>query len=403
MGSGLLRSVGRNVTTQRHRLPGWLDRTVERAKWASVKRPPGLYVPPPLTTAAGERARVLIAPANFAGQGWQWAQALGRAGVPTVAWAYSASSTFAFPADHAISLAAANTAPRAQQRAAFERVVETVDAVVLEAGRPIFGAMFGFDPVAEARALQERGVRVALLWHGTDIRVPSQHAATHGTSPYALSAQRGTTRALEAVALRNRQRLASFSGPVLVSTPDLVPHVPRARWCPVVVDTHPAQAGTGVFEGSGPPTVVHIPSNPWLKGTELIHPTLDAMQRAGQIRYRSATGLTSREVGVLVASADVVLDQFRLGIYGVGACEALVAGRVVVSDVDDEVRETVRASTGLDLPIVQSSATELGDRLCGLIDDPAAARELAARGPGFVAEVHDGRRAASVLRDALDV
>ncbi len=33
--------------------------------------------------------------------------------------------------------------------------------------------------------------------------------------------------------------------------------------------------------------------------------------------------------------ADIVLDQFPLGTYGVAACEALVAGRLVVSHVSD--------------------------------------------------------------------
>ncbi|MDR3359502.1 MAG: hypothetical protein LBO20_02370, partial [Bifidobacteriaceae bacterium] len=66
------------VTRSRHLLPRGLDLAIEAAKWRLTRPPPapGLAPLPP-----GEAPRVLIAPANFAGQGQSWARALERTGL----------------------------------------------------------------------------------------------------------------------------------------------------------------------------------------------------------------------------------------------------------------------------------------------------------------------------------
>ncbi|MGO2739557.1 MAG: glycosyltransferase family 4 protein, partial [Cellulosimicrobium funkei] len=101
--------------------------------------------------------------------------------------------------------------------------------------------------------------------------------------------------------------------------------------------------------------------------------------------------------------ADVVLDQFALGSYGVAACEAMAAGRVVVSHVSDQVRDEVRRSTGTDLPVVQAEAGSLRAVLLRLLDDRDAARDAASRGPELVRRLHDGRAAAAALAPFLGV
>ena len=271
-----------------------------------------------------------------------------------MSWAFTADPRFRFDADHRAPLSVVHRASRAYQRRVFAHVVQTVEAVVIEAGRPLFGRLHGYDPVAEARALQEHGVRVALLWHGTDIRVPSVHAATHLDSPFSTGDAR--TRALEAVALRNRRRATAFEGPVLVSTPDLLPAWPGARWCPVVVDVE-AWASDAPLLARERPLVVHAPSNRALKGTDLVEAAMAALEGDQLVSYREVAGVPAAEVRDLYRTADVVLDQFRLGIYGVAACEAMAAGRVVVSQVDDQVRAAV-AATGCELP-VRDTAAEL--------------------------------------------
>ena len=146
------------------------------------------------------------------------------------------------------------------------------------------------------------------------------------------------------------------------------------------------------------PVVVHAPTSSRLKGSELIEPIVRDLHDRGVIEYRRIEGVPSAEMPALFRDADIVLDQFRLGDYGVAACEALAAGRIVVGHVHESVRATVERETGSVLPIVESDAASLTRVLGELISHRDHARELAARGPAFVREVHDGRRSAEVMK-----
>jgi glycosyltransferase involved in cell wall biosynthesis len=149
------------------------------------------------------------------------------------------------------------------------------------------------------------------------------------------------------------------------------------------------------------PLVVHAPSKAAIKGTDLVEPVLESLAADGVIEYRRAEGLSHDEMAALYRSADVVLDQFRLGSYGVTACEAMAAGRVVVAHVDETVRAAVERRAGMPLPIVEATPATLRDVVAGIVHDRAGARERAAAGPRFVSTLHDGRAAADALRDFL--
>lgn len=384
------------LLARRHLLPDAVDRTLDRVRW--VGPPPAGLGHAPAPSAPGG---LLVGPANFAGQGLAWARAFERStGLPGTCWAYRTDPVFGFSADWDPPVAVYR-ASRAWQRAQLELVATSYRTVVIEAGRPLFGVLHGYDPVREARELVARGLRVAMLWHGTDIRLPSEHAATHALSPYGTTVPADRTARLESTARRNRARLERFGGPALVSTPDLLTSVPDARWCPVVVDVDAWRSDVPVLERERP-VVAHVPSNAAVKGTDLVRGTLDDLHRAGRIEYREAAGLTADRVRQLYREADVVLDQFRLGIYGVAACEAMAAGRVVLSHVDASVRERVRTLAGRELPVVETPAAELAARLEDVLTRRDHYRRVAAEGVAFVADVHDGRRSAAVLADVAE-
>jgi hypothetical protein len=90
-----------------------------------------------------------------------------------------------------------------------------------------------------------------------------------------------------------------------------------------------------------------------------------------------------------------------MGIYGVAACEAMAAGRVVVSFVGDTVRARARKATGRELPIVEATPGTLVEVVEKLLDDRDAARDFAAAGPSYVWANHDGRRSALALAPFL--
>jgi len=98
-----------------------------------------------------------------------------------------------------------------------------------------------------------------------------------------------------------------------------------------------------------------------------------------------------------LAQADIVLDQFSLGSYGVLAAQAKAAGRVVVGHVTQEVRSLCPG----DLPIVEATPDHLVEVIRGLLTDRDVAVASAHAARRYVADVHSGERSAQVLTAAL--
>lgn len=346
--------------------------------------------------------RLLIGPVNSAGQAYAWAQAAetlpGTSAMNVML--RTDEDVFDFPATQSVPTVYAIT-NRRWQNAQRRAVTRGFSHVLIESGRRLFGP--GHDVAGDVGVCARRGLRVGLLWHGSDIRIPSVHADTSVDSPFRDGRYPEQGR-LEDIARRNHALIASAAVPNFVSTPDLLAFVPDATWLPVVVDLPRwSTAAPNPPLRRQRPVVVHAPSRAGLKGTALISGLMHRLHDDGFIEYRELTGVPSRDMPRHYGEADIVLDQFSLGIYGVAACEAMAAGRVVVSHVSGQVREKVRSVTGLELPILESRASELETVLRRIIADPFAAQRTAEDGAAFVARVHDGRRSAEVLSEFLSI
>ena len=217
------------------------------------------------------------------------------------------------------------------------------------------GPLYGDDCRREIETLQAAGVQVGLIAHGSDIRVPSQHRALYPRSPF--DPDHPTTRGLQAQSERLAAVMLGLDGPTFVSTPDLLDFAPRASWLPVVVDGRWA-CDRPVLERRRP-VVVHVPSNPFLKGSALVDPHLKQMSDTGRIEYRRRRA--SRPTGCRMwwKDADIVLDQFVLGLYSVMAVQGMFAGRLVVAHVADRVRDRVPG----ELPVVEAGPDDVVDVL----------------------------------------
>ncbi|WP_309065052.1 glycosyltransferase [Microbacterium sp.] len=345
------------------------------------------------------RTRLFIGPVNSAGQGFAWARAAETLGdVAATSFMYrDRRDVFGYPADQVVDTVyfRTNSRWRAAQRRAVRR---RYSHVIVESGRQLFGVEES--TVDQVRELRAYGVNVALLWHGSDIRVPSRHARREPDSPFARGF--ADTSRLEEIALRNQELMRELQLPTFVSTPDLLIDVPGATWLPVVVDADSwSTAGSAAPMQRPRPVVVHAPSNAGLKGSDRITTVMRRLHDDGLVEYREARGIPASEMKAFYGDADIVLDQFSLGIYGVAACEAMAAGRVVISHVAAEVRDAVHRLTGDALPVLQARADELEAVLRRVLSEPAAARAAADAGRSFVRQHHNGARSAEALRPFL--
>ena len=407
---GRVVAVVRALARQRHHLPAWANAVLDWVRWRIPERwvrvltgrgsgrTESAELPDdyrwPERPATG--TRVLVGPANFAGQGYAWARAMERHVPDTgaVCFALHITGGFSFPDDYTVTPAVFRR-NRRWQRDQFGYITSTFTHVILEAGRTLTADLNHLDAFREARAFEKRGLKVAMMSHGSDSRNPAHHAARFPWSPYRDPEWHEIAR-LQRQSESFVDHLRHFEGPVFVSTPDLLDDLPFARWCPVVVDPDLWAGGRSVLS-EGRPVVVHAPSNSRVKGTPLVDAAMAELDAAGLVEYRRPERLSAAEMPDIYKGADIVLDQFLLGSYGVAACEAMAAGRAVVGNVTQENRARVLEATGLELPIVQAEPDAIGEVVRALVADPERVRAVAAAGVEFARTVHSGVYSARVL------
>lgn len=357
-------------------------------------------VPPPVRPPSTE-VRLLIGPRNFAGQGDRWARAAERLdGVGAVSMIAGDNGGLDFPVDYRVPDAVYTNSRRwgVRQR---DAVAAGFTHVMIEAVSSMFGAASDKVVAREVDWLRARGVEVGMVCHGTDIRLPDRHAQLDEWSPFRDAPAEWVSR-MRTRAEFNQRVLDRVAAPVFVSTPEMLLDRPGSRWLPIVVDVERWTTPSDVLSRDRP-VVLHAPTNPLVKGTALIEPLVQRMHDAGAIDYRRVVRVPSSQMPALYSEADVVLEQFALGMYSVTSVEAMAAGRIAVAHVHDQVRDHVRATTGLDLPVVEATPATLSDVLDDIRSRPDHYREVAKRGPDFVRAVHDGRLSARALAPFLGV
>lgn len=343
-------------------------------------------------------ARVVIAPANHAAQGYYWAHAASELpGVSVVNLRFLPRSQKVFgPSDFSVDYRVGVASSRWARRQ-LRALSENATHVLLEASKPLLGGLSGDDLARDVELLQSAGLKVGFISHGSDVRIPSVHSELSPHSPFRGQLS-GRNLTLETRARTNNALLDAAGLPEFVSTPDLLLYRPDARLLPVLAANADLLTQSSTTLGSRKPVVLHFPSSqPALKATGTIDSVLSRLQDEGVIEYRGGRRYAHREIPQAIAGADVVVNQMGLGPYGVAETEAMLAGKLVISDVWDCVRSQVFRETGRSLPILQADPGTLENVVREVAAQPEKYAELAADGPSFVRSLHTGER----VRDSL--
>lgn len=347
-----------------------------------------------------DRPSVLgIGATNAAGQGWEWAKAVERniPGVDTYVVAAHRGGPMKFPSDESVDIQV--FARDAKWSAALNlRAQETWTHALIETGRPLLGHRYGRDFVKDTEALRALGIRVGLIFHGSEIRDPELNTRRTRFSPYADPLDPLTFR-LQTQRNELMPKVDAFMearlGPVFVSTPDLLIDVPGSILLPVVVDGERWHAEPTPFDRDVP-VVLHVPSRARIKGSEFADATGRKLEAEGLIEYRRLENVAPEDMVRHVKECDILLDQFALGLYGVAATEGMFAGRIVLGHLTEAVREKVP-----DCPVVEADPETLEQVLRDLLADRGRGREIARAGQVYARENHDGRRSAAVLAEHM--
>lgn len=362
---------------------------------SGVDRARGVRPPAPPHPDVTKPYRLLVGPVNYAGQGYRWSRALETTGkVSARNYVHTENNVLQYDADYRVTWRTAEHS-RAWQRSMLDVIGTEYTHVLIEACFPILGGMHSGDVRAQVALMKERGAKIGIVGHGTDIRLPSTHMAGDEWSyfhddiwvPAAL---------LEPSVADNLRLIADLGVPTFVSTAGLLVDVPDAHFVGVVVDPR-KWANNEPLLVRERIKVVHAPTNPNLKGTPDIAPIARRLHDEGLIEYVELAGIPNDEMPAVFADADVVLDQFRTGDYGVGACETMASGRILLAHVTAQVRDEVERHAGMPLPIPETTIANVEETLRDIVARRAHYRTIAQSGPEFVRRLHDGRFSRDVL------
>ena len=346
---------------------------------------------------------ILLGATNSAGQANSWAMALRKAGRNAKSLQIVSNENGSwFSAD--LTINRSQWKPLEFRKQLFKEVTTQHSGVLLESLRPIFAlnqpslftAQEGLNDLLD---LKHAGLKVAVVFHGSDIRDQLHHAKMDEFSPYRNPIDPAK---FEAIRFRadqtrlvarnlNRHRIKHF-----VTTPDLLHELPDATWLPAVIDIAKFETTTEVKNSSGPLKVLFLPSNGWLKSEGLVTPVLDKLVKEGVIKLIANGPVSNAEIPALIESADVVIDRFD-GVVGVASIEAMAAKRLVIANVAPWIYSRAEVTP----PVIHATPNTLAEKLREIASENFNHKQITDAGFEYVNKWHDGKESATRLNHWL--
>ena len=167
---------------------------------------------------------------------------------------------------------------------------------------------------------------------------------------------------------------------------------PRGRW--PEYDVVPPALALGAWQPSSTEPgatlrIAHAPSKRAVKGTDAVLAAVESLRRRGApVELDLIEGVPNVEARLRYAAADVVVDQLRVGWYGMFAIESMALAKPVVVHLDEQAAAETEEAFGLELPLVRAAESNLEDVLAGLVEARSELPELGRRSREYVEQVH---------------
>lgn len=136
---------------------------------------------------------------------------------------------------------------------------------------------------------------------------------------------------------------------------------------------------------------MHIPTEPWVKGTDQIDRVMSEISAAKGVDYVRMRNLEQSEFYRQLSKCDVYIDELKCGSHGMTAVEAMAMGKVVIS----YIREDLLAEFPPELPIYNCNPENFSDRMWSLAENEELIRELQAASAAYGQKYHDAEKVAA--------
>src|SRR5262249_14378667 len=168
----------------------------------------------------------------------------------------------------------------------------------------------------------------------------------------------------------------------IVSTPDLLESVPRARqvhvaaWLP---DYEPKPVR------ERPQLVLHAPTNRPIKGTKYVGAAFERLRpRFPGVEFRVVEKTAWPRLRDQMAECDVFVDQLFMGWYGMVSVEAMALARPALVYMRPDFEPRAQGC-----PIVRTTLETLTQDLAALLEDAPRRRAIGDAGRAYVERAHE--------------
>lgn len=176
--------------------------------------------------------------------------------------------------------------------------------------------------------------------------------------------------------------------------PEIQTYVPNSVVVPRALDLKKWQyVGVNIKAGK-PLKIVHAPSRPTVKGTPSVLAAIERLKSEGfDIDFKLIKGMPHKEAMKLYKEADIVIDQLRIGWYGVLAVEAMALGKAVISYVRDDLKHHLPYP----MPLILANPDNIYDKLKSAAQNPQSLEVLGKRARKYTEEMHDADKISAML------
>lgn len=227
--------------------------------------------------------------------------------------------------------------------------------------------------------LQQAGKSIIMQHWGSDVRL---YSVAKKTNPYVLVTQ------YERPLRRRLSQLSRHVQHCIVADKELEQYVkdyyPEVSVVPMMVDLtrYPVQVDWKPNERL---LIVHAPTNPGLKGTEVILKAVEALKEQYDFDFQLVQGMSHEQAKEIYRKADLIIDQLHIGSYGLLAVESMAFGKPVICWISDYMTEQYPA----ELPLIRANPDTIQSVLENLLQERDCLPEIGIRGRAYVEQHHD--------------
>ncbi|CAG7649107.1 glycosyltransferase family 4 protein [Paenibacillus allorhizosphaerae] len=268
----------------------------------------------------------------------------------------------------------------------FNRAVQEFDVFHFH-----FGQTFLPDH-SDLEYLKKMGKKVVVQHRGSDVRRLS--IARQYGNPY-VQVKYPDEKAI----VSELRKLSAFIDHAIVADHELLPYV-REFYKQIHIIRQAIDLRR--FEPSYPsaaakaPLIVHAPSHSFIKGTQFVREAVRKLEKRGYAAKLQILHRVSHEEAVQIYKrSDMIIDQLRIGSFGIFSLEGMALGKPVVCYIRDGLLDTYPK----ELPIINANPDNLYDQLKRLVGHPERLPELGLQGRAYVEMHHDSLKIAKQLAE----